>query len=337
MEISDSTANTSGAASLISPSLTTEPSAHLLVADVIRSYLLHFESSNSQTSLGPNAESDLQYVDSVAHELVDRFDVLPCDSTLWQNTLATPGTPPPRDPNPPPAPHPAAPCSPRQDTPSLSPRPRPILDPSAIPLPRLQQILKRRPVHAGAPAQGIRSRSEIIETEPGTGTGRGGYLHDRRRVGKSERVCGGLYAATTGTALELFGLQFKGLHVLIDALEEELGAAQMEELLPAAAWWIFEAGRGLREQRQPTVAQGWLQSQRPGERWPWTPGPLYSGPDYFHMERWVFWETRFLAISQREDLNEATRKLALDAHNEMKRLDEEAGDGPLGPLPKIKK
>ncbi|KAI9655915.1 MAG: hypothetical protein M1831_004760 [Alyxoria varia] len=137
-------------------------------------------------------------------------------------------------------------------------------------------------------------------------------------------------------------LDKKGLYAVIDALEENLEGAKMDDLLPSAAEWILCSGKLLRYKRQYYNDTGFYL----GDVYPrsdiYTGGPLWEAcrprlPNdarlAFSYKRWLFWQDRLRDISGRSDVSEATRETARKALDEMIRIDQELDDGPLGPLP----
>ena len=99
--------------------------------------------------------------------------------------------------------------------------------------------------------------------------------------------------------------------------EEEKYAA----MVPAAAAWIFAAGKNM-------YMEGDLSPN--GEGWAGDPlecGQLWNGASGFSKERWAFWKKRFGDIVVYERLDEGTRKVAREAVAAMQRIEDEVKSG----------
>ncbi len=98
---------------------------------------------------------------------------------------------------------------------------------------------------------------------------------------------------------------------LRDALEQRPrrnNPQALDGLVPAAAEWIFKAGRVIRtaQQQYGTLARG---------------GDLFRGKEGFSPERWSFWKDRFRWVQGQTGLQERTRRIAQRAEEAMKSLD----------------
>ena len=60
----------------------------------------------------------------------------------------------------------------------------------------------------------------------------------------------------------------------------------------------------------------WLKNPREGD--PASGGPLWTGKRGFCRERWEFWKKGFEGVAGREDVDEATRRIAKEAVEAMK-------------------
>lgn len=102
-------------------------------------------------------------------------------------------------------------------------------------------------------------------------------------------------------------LDLHGLYAMIEALEEPRSPSQLEDVLPAAAYWIIYAGNALRNNNVPyafySVDEGF-------KRLPWGRGSLWNGQHPFSEERWEFWMQRFRTIAEREDIDQELKRIA---------------------------
>lgn len=112
----------------------------------------------------------------------------------------------------------------------------------------------------------------------------------------------------------------RGLFAMIDALEDNHPAQTLDNLVPAAAWWILEAGRALKNNDTGYPTQGHEDGSR---RLPWSRGDLWDGLSGFNEARWHFWRGRFAAITGRQDVLADTREIASQAAERMRSLEEE--------------
>lgn len=110
-----------------------------------------------------------------------------------------------------------------------------------------------------------------------------------------------------------------GLFALIDALEDDHPAQILDDLVPAAARWILEAGWALKENKINYPIHGREDGSR---RLPWSRGVLWLGLAGFNAARWRFWCVRFGEVSERWDVLAETRELAGQAAVRMKMLEE---------------
>ncbi|KAI9671796.1 MAG: hypothetical protein M1831_003324 [Alyxoria varia] len=84
-------------------------------------------------------------------------------------------------------------------------------------------------------------------------------------------------------------LDHLALYALVDALEEELDGAKVDDLLPSAAEWILGSGKLLRENRKYYNSNGWYITGA-GMRSLYNPGPLWDAarPRFSNDERRAF-------------------------------------------------
>ncbi|KAI9044173.1 DUF3632 domain-containing protein [Aspergillus affinis] len=78
-----------------------------------------------------------------------------------------------------------------------------------------------------------------------------------------------------------------GLWTMRDILENEISGPEFENGIEAVAVWIKYAGKLIYETSKAV--------ELPEERM-FKPGPLYSGPSKYCLERWVFWKDRLGVI-----------------------------------------
>ena len=110
---------------------------------------------------------------------------------------------------------------------------------------------------------------------------------------------------------DIIHLDLRGLFAMIEALEQELTAIQLEDVLPVAACWIIYAGEALRSNDIPYATYN---SDGGTKRLPWSRGELWHGQLAFNQARWKSWMQRFKVIADREDVSETVRLAALSAY-----------------------
>ena len=105
-------------------------------------------------------------------------------------------------------------------------------------------------------------------------------------------------------------LDLRGLFAMIEALEQPLTPSQLEDVLPAAVYWIIYAGSELRRN---DVPYAYYPDNGGSRRLPWSKGPLWDGQHAFNQARWAFWMQRFKDIAERSDVSNRVRFAALQA------------------------
>ncbi|GIZ48157.1 hypothetical protein CKM354_001123000 [Cercospora kikuchii] len=102
-------------------------------------------------------------------------------------------------------------------------------------------------------------------------------------------------------------LDLWGLFAMIEALEQPLSPAELEDAAPPAAYWIIYAGEELKQNDFPYA----YYDNGPGtNRLPWSKGVLWDGQHAFNPARWEFWLQRFKAIAERPENSEEVRDVA---------------------------
>lgn len=105
-------------------------------------------------------------------------------------------------------------------------------------------------------------------------------------------------------------LDFRALLAMMEALEQPLTPAELEDALPPAAYWVLHAGINLKHNDIPYASYDY----NPGNnRSVWSKGVLWDGQHAFNPARWEFWLQRFKAIADRPENTEEVRDLALRA------------------------
>jgi hypothetical protein len=87
-----------------------------------------------------------------------------------------------------------------------------------------------------------------------------------------------------------------------------------EYYVPTAAACIAIAGENIRSCNDDFPA-----GERTGS--PGKGGPLWEGKHGFCEGRWVLWKERFLAVSKEPGVSEHVKAVAMNAHDEMVRID----------------
>ncbi|CAK1365511.1 unnamed protein product [Cercospora beticola] len=106
---------------------------------------------------------------------------------------------------------------------------------------------------------------------------------------------------------DVYTLDCRGLFAMIEALEQPLTPAELEDALPPAAYWILYAGKELKENDFPYAYYPEFSGSK---QLPWSKGVLWNGQHAFNPARWGFWLQRFKAIAERPENNEEVRDLA---------------------------
>lgn len=105
-------------------------------------------------------------------------------------------------------------------------------------------------------------------------------------------------------------VDIRGLFAMIEALEQPLTSSQLEDVLPAAAYWIVYAGNELRGN---DIPYAFYDNDGGSKRLPYSRGQLWNGQHAFNPARWEFWMQRFKDIAERTDVSDKVRLAALRA------------------------
>ena len=111
-------------------------------------------------------------------------------------------------------------------------------------------------------------------------------------------------------APDLPRLDLRGMFAMIEALEQPLTPSQLEDVLPAAVYWIIYAGNELQSNDVPYANYN---DDGGCKRLPWSKGQLWNGQHAFNQARWDFWMQRFQGITERGDVSNTVRVAALNA------------------------
>ncbi|ETS76988.1 hypothetical protein PFICI_10862 [Pestalotiopsis fici W106-1] len=105
-----------------------------------------------------------------------------------------------------------------------------------------------------------------------------------------------------------------GLGMLRTALEITPKHVSLNQVVPAAAVWIVNAGRKFHERCRLNKDLGADRiSRRPYQ----VPDEFYKGEDTYNLDRWKFWKSRFGELQNDETLEESTRQWAARAYTAM--------------------
>ena len=105
-------------------------------------------------------------------------------------------------------------------------------------------------------------------------------------------------------------LDVRELFAMIEALEQPLTSSRLEDVLPAAAYWIIYAGNELRGN---DIPYAFYNDDGGSRRLPYSRGELWNGLHAFNQARWEFWMQRFKDVTERTDVSHAVRRIALRA------------------------
>ena len=105
-------------------------------------------------------------------------------------------------------------------------------------------------------------------------------------------------------------LDVRGLFAMIEALEQPLTSSQLDDVLPAAAYWIIYGGNELRGN---DIPYAFYDDDGGSRRLPYSRGQLWNGQHAFNQARWEFWMQRFKDVAERTDVSDGVRGIALRA------------------------
>jgi hypothetical protein len=139
------------------------------------------------------------------------------------------------------------------------------------------------------------------------------YLTGREWEGINCFIARLLFAAP-----DMLKVDLHGLYAIVDALEQPLTSAHLDNILPVAVVWIMYARNELHNN---DVPYAYHPSHGSSKRLPWSKGELWIGPRTFNQARRHFWMQRFKGIDESEDVSDVVQKAARQAFESGSRLD----------------